>query len=130
MIAVPPQFDRSSARIGQTLGQSRSVVDAMCCTIEVQTGMVERGGLPPNGQIQFWIRIHVGGVVEGERWRPDGRRREYRGEGRPGICARTVPNGMPPLLWGCAIFASWWISAMWVGYSPLPTVYAVILTSA
>ena len=43
----------------------RSVVDAVRCAIEVQTGMVERNvGLPPERRIEFRIGIHVGDVVE------------------------------------------------------------------
>ena len=43
----------------------RSVVDAVRCAIEVQTGMVERNaGLPPEKRIEFRIGIHVGDVVE------------------------------------------------------------------
>jgi adenylate cyclase len=43
----------------------RSVVDAVRCALEVQTGMVERNaGLPPERRIEFRIGIHVGDVVE------------------------------------------------------------------
>ena len=43
----------------------RSVVDAVRCAIEVQTGMVERNmGLPPEKRIDFRIGIHLGDVVE------------------------------------------------------------------
>jgi class 3 adenylate cyclase len=43
----------------------RSVVDAVRCAIEVQTGMVERNtGLPPQKRIEFRIGIHLGDVVE------------------------------------------------------------------
>src|SRR5579862_9119301 len=43
----------------------RSVVDAVRCAIEVQTGMVERNaGLPPERRIEFRVGIHVGDVVE------------------------------------------------------------------
>jgi adenylate cyclase len=43
----------------------RSVVDAVRCAIEVQTGMVERNaGLPTEKRIEFRIGIHVGDVVE------------------------------------------------------------------
>jgi adenylate cyclase len=43
----------------------RSVVDAVRCAIEVQTGMVERNaGLPPDRRIEFRIGIHLGDVVE------------------------------------------------------------------
>jgi TolB-like protein/class 3 adenylate cyclase len=43
----------------------RSVVDAVRCAIEVQSGMVERNaGLPPEKRIEFRIGIHLGDVVE------------------------------------------------------------------
>ena len=43
----------------------RSVVDAVRCALEVQTGMVERNaGLPPERRIEFRIGIHLGDVVE------------------------------------------------------------------
>jgi adenylate cyclase len=43
----------------------RSIVDAVRCAIEVQSGMVERNaGLPPEKRIEFRIGIHLGDVVE------------------------------------------------------------------
>src|SRR5215469_2996854 len=43
----------------------RSVVDAVRCAIEVQTGMVERNaGLPPEKRIELRIGVHLGDVVE------------------------------------------------------------------
>jgi class 3 adenylate cyclase len=43
----------------------RSVVDAVRCAIEVQTGMVERNaGLSPEKRIEFRVGIHLGDVVE------------------------------------------------------------------
>ncbi len=43
----------------------RSVVDAVRCAIEAQTGMVERNmGLPPEKRIEFRVGIHLGDVVE------------------------------------------------------------------
>ena len=43
----------------------RSMVDAVRCALEVQTGMVERNaGLPPKKRIEFRIGIHLGDVVE------------------------------------------------------------------
>jgi adenylate cyclase len=43
----------------------RSVVDAVRCALEVQTGMVERNAcLPPERRIEFRIGIHLGDVVE------------------------------------------------------------------
>jgi adenylate cyclase len=49
---------------GSTI-EFRSVVDAVRCAIEVQTGMVERNaGLPPERRIEFRVGIHLGDVVE------------------------------------------------------------------
>jgi TolB-like protein/class 3 adenylate cyclase/Tfp pilus assembly protein PilF len=43
----------------------RSVVDAVRCAIEVQSGMVERNtGLPPDKRIEFRLGVHLGDVVE------------------------------------------------------------------
>ena len=43
----------------------RSVVDAVRCAIEVQTGMVERNaGVAPDEQIELRVGIHLGDVVE------------------------------------------------------------------
>ncbi len=43
----------------------KSVVDAVRCALEVQTGMVERNaGLPPERRIEFRVGIHLGDVVE------------------------------------------------------------------
>ena len=43
----------------------RSLVDAVRCAIEVQSGMVERNaGLPPEKRIEFRVGIHLGDVVE------------------------------------------------------------------
>ena len=43
----------------------RSVVDAVRCAIEVQSGMLERNaGLPPDSRIEFRVGIHIGDVVE------------------------------------------------------------------
>ena len=47
------------------LVEFRSVVDAVRCAIEVQSGMVERNaGLPTERRIEFRIGIHLGDVVE------------------------------------------------------------------
>src|SRR3974390_822148 len=47
------------------LVEFRSVVDAVRCAIEVQSGMVERNtGLPPEKRIEFRVGIHLGDVVE------------------------------------------------------------------
>ena len=43
----------------------RSMVDAVRCAVELQTGMVERNaGLPPERRIEFRVGIHLGDVVE------------------------------------------------------------------
>jgi adenylate cyclase len=43
----------------------RSVVDAVRCPIEVQTGMIERNaGVPPEKRIEFRVGVHLGDVVE------------------------------------------------------------------
>jgi adenylate cyclase len=43
----------------------RSVVDAVRCAIEVQSGMVERNaGLPVDRRIDFRVGVHLGDVVE------------------------------------------------------------------
>jgi adenylate cyclase len=48
-----------------SLIEFRSVVDAVRCAIEVQSGMVERNaGLPPERRIEFRVGIHLGDVVE------------------------------------------------------------------
>ena len=47
------------------LVEFRSVVDAVRCAIEVQSGMVERNaGVPQDRRIEFRIGIHLGDVVE------------------------------------------------------------------
>jgi adenylate cyclase len=58
---IDPAIDAHHGRIVEF----RSVVDAVRCATEVQTGMVERNaGLPPEGRIEFRIGIHLGDVVE------------------------------------------------------------------
>jgi class 3 adenylate cyclase len=43
----------------------RSLVDAVRCAIEVQSGLAERNaGLPPERRIEFRVGIHLGDVVE------------------------------------------------------------------
>jgi adenylate cyclase len=43
----------------------RSVVDAVRCAIEVQTGLIERNaGVPAEKRIEFRVGIHLGDVVE------------------------------------------------------------------
>ena len=43
----------------------RSVVDAVRCAIEVQTGLIERNaGVSPDKRIEYRVGIHLGDVVE------------------------------------------------------------------
>ena len=43
----------------------RSVVDAVRCAIEIQTGLNERNaGVPPDKRIEFRVGVHLGDVVE------------------------------------------------------------------
>jgi hypothetical protein len=43
----------------------RSVVDAVRCAIEVQTGLIERNaGVPPERRIECRVGVHLGDVVE------------------------------------------------------------------
>ena len=47
------------------LVEFRSVVDAVRCAVEVQSGMIERNvGVPQDRRIEFRIGIHLGDVVE------------------------------------------------------------------
>jgi adenylate cyclase len=48
-----------------TIVEFRSVVDAVRCAIDIQTGLIERNaGLPPDKRIEFRVGIHLGDVVE------------------------------------------------------------------
>ena len=48
-----------------SLIEFRSVVDAVRCAIEVQSGMIERNaGVPPERRIEFRMGVHLGDVVE------------------------------------------------------------------
>ena len=64
--AIAAHHGRIVKRTGDgSIIEFRSVVDAVRCAIEVQSGMVERNaGLPPERRIEFRIGIHVGDVVE------------------------------------------------------------------
>jgi adenylate cyclase len=68
--AVAAHHGRSVKLTGDgSLIEFRSVVDAVRCAIEVQTGMVERNaGVPAERRIEFRVGIHLGDVVE----EPDG----------------------------------------------------------
>ena len=47
------------------IAEFRSVVDAVRCAVEVQTGTAERNaGVAPERRIEFRIGIHLGDVVE------------------------------------------------------------------
>ena len=67
---IDPAIDAHHGRIVKRTGDGsmiefRSVVDAVRCATEVQTGMVERNaGLPPERRIEFRVGIHLGDVVE------------------------------------------------------------------
>ncbi len=67
---IDPAIDAHHGRIVKRTGDGnliefRSVVDALRCAIEIQTGTVERNaGLPPDRRIEFRIGIHLGDVVE------------------------------------------------------------------
>ena len=64
--AIAAHHGRVVKRTGDgSIIEFRSVVDAVRCAIEVQTGMVERNaGVPPERRIEFRIGIHLGDVVE------------------------------------------------------------------
>ena len=64
--AIAAHHGRIVKRTGDgSLIEFRSVVDAVRCAIEVQSGLVERNaGVSPEKRIQFRIGIHLGDVVE------------------------------------------------------------------
>src|SRR6201991_4396898 len=64
--AIAAHRGRVVKRTGDgSLVEFRSVVDAVRCAIEVQTGLIERNaGLPTERRIEFRIGIHLGDVVE------------------------------------------------------------------
>ena len=64
--AIAAHHGRIVKRTGDgSIIEFRSVVDAVRCAIEVQSGMVERNaGLPPERRIEFRVGIHLGDVVE------------------------------------------------------------------
>ncbi len=67
---IDPAIDAHHGRIVKRTGDGalvefRSVVDAVRCAIEVQSGMVERNaGLAPERRIDFRVGVHLGDVVE------------------------------------------------------------------
>ncbi len=64
--AIAAHHGRIVKRTGDgSIIEFRSVVDAVRCAIEVQTGLVERNaGVPPERRIEFRVGVHVGDVVE------------------------------------------------------------------
>jgi TolB-like protein len=64
--AIATHHGRIVKRTGDgSIIEFRSVVNAVRCAIEVQTGMVERNmGVPPECRIEFRVGIHLGDVVE------------------------------------------------------------------
>src|SRR5450631_3740845 len=64
--AIAAHHGRIVKRTGDgSLVEFRSVVDAVRCAIEIQTGMGERNaGLPPERRLEFRVGIHLGDVVE------------------------------------------------------------------
>jgi adenylate cyclase len=64
--AIAAYHGRIVKRTGDgSIAEFRSVVDAVRCAIEVQTGMAERNaGVPPERRIEFRIGVHLGDVVE------------------------------------------------------------------
>jgi len=67
---IDPSISLHHGRIVKRTGDGsiiefRSVVDAVRCAIEVQTGMIERNaGFPAERRIEFRVGIHLGDVVE------------------------------------------------------------------
>src|SRR5271167_3542501 len=64
--AVAAHHGRVVKRTGDgILIEFRSVVDAVRCAIEVQSGLVERNaGVPADRRIEFRVGVHLGDVVE------------------------------------------------------------------
>jgi adenylate cyclase len=64
--AIAARHGRLVKRTGDgSIVEFRSVVDAVRCAIEVQTGLLERNaGVSPDRRIEFRIGIHAGDVVE------------------------------------------------------------------
>jgi adenylate cyclase len=64
--AIAAHHGRVVKRTGDgSIIEFRSVVDAVRCAIEVQTGLIERyASLPPEKRIEFRVGVHLGDVVE------------------------------------------------------------------
>ena len=69
-ISIDPAIAAHHGRIVKRTGDGsivefRSVVDAVRCAIEVQSGMVDRNaGVPAEKRIEFRVGVHLGDVVE------------------------------------------------------------------
>src|ERR1700757_2126331 len=63
--AIAAHHGRIVKRTGDgAIIEFRSVVDAVRCAVEVQTGLIERNaGLPPERRIEYRVGIHLGDVV-------------------------------------------------------------------
>jgi len=67
---IDPIISVHNARVVKRTGDGsiiefRSVVDAVRCAVEVQTGMIERNaGVPLEKRIEFRVGIHLGDVAE------------------------------------------------------------------
>src|SRR5580704_9345714 len=64
--AIAVHHGRIVKRTGDgSIIEFRSVVDAVRCAIEIQSGLIERNaGVPEDRRIEFRVGIHVGDVVE------------------------------------------------------------------
>ena len=64
--AIAAHHGRIVKRTGDgSIVEFRSVVDAVRCAIEMQTGLIERNaGVPADRRIEFRIGVHLGDVVE------------------------------------------------------------------
>ncbi|MBV8106575.1 MAG: adenylate/guanylate cyclase domain-containing protein [Hyphomicrobiales bacterium] len=64
--AIAAHHGRIVKRTGDgSILEFRSVVDAVRCAVELQSGLIERNaGVPEDRRIQFRVGIHVGDVVE------------------------------------------------------------------
>src|ERR1700757_1570417 len=64
--AIAAHHGRVVKRTGDgILIEFRSVVDAVRCAIEVQSGLIERNaGVPAERRIEFRVGVHLGDVVE------------------------------------------------------------------
>ena len=64
--AIAAHHGRIVKRTGDgSIIEFRSVVDAVRCAIELQTGLIERNaGLPQERRIEFRVGVHLGEVVE------------------------------------------------------------------